>query len=137
LFALGAGRSHALFIVNQPWVKPGIGTTEAYMVLESTDGATLLDARSPVAARVTLRGPGPGGDRARTSLELPAGVTITLHPGGERMVLSGLTRALKLGERVPLTLTIETGAGGRLEILVDAEVRKESPLDAERRAHRH
>ena len=135
--ALGAAKSHALFIVNQPWVKPGVKTTEAYMVLDSTEGATLLGAHSPVASRVTLHGPGSGGDRARTRLELPAGITVTLRPGGERIVLSGLTHALKLGERVPLTLTIENVAGGRLEIVVDAEVRKESPLDAERSAHRH
>jgi hypothetical protein len=135
--ALGAGKAQALFIVNQPWVKPGVKTTEAYMVLDSTEGATLLGAHSSVAARVTLHGPGPGGDRARTRLELPPGVAVTLRPGAERIVLSGLARALRLGERVPLTLTIETVAGGRQEIAVDAEVRKESPLDAERRAHRH
>ena len=135
--ALGASNARALFIVNQPWVKPGVKMTEAYMVLDSTEGATLLGARSPVAARATLRGPGPGGDRERAKLELPAGVEITLRPRGERIALSGLTRALKLGERVVLTLTIETAAGGRQDIVVDAEVRRESPLDAERKAHRH
>lgn len=134
---LGAADAQALFIVNQPWVKPGVRASEAYMVLDSTEGAVLLGARSPDAARVSLRGPGPGGDRARTRLELPAGVEVKLRPGAERIVLSALTRALRLGERVSLTLTIETVAGGRQEILVDAEVRKESPLDAERKAHRH
>jgi copper(I)-binding protein len=135
--ALGAAKAHALFIVNQPWVKPGVKTSEAYMVLDSTEGAALLGARSPVATRVTLRGPGPGGDRERAKLELPAGVEVALRPGGERIALSGLTRTLKLGEHVLLTLTIETVAGGRQEIMVDAEVRKESPLEAERREHRH
>jgi copper(I)-binding protein len=135
--AMGATRAYALFIVNQPWVKPGVKTTEAYMVLDSTEGATLLEARSPVAARVTLHGPGPGGDGTHRKLELPAGVAVTLRPGAERLVLSGLTRALKLGERVSLTLTIETAAGGRQEIAVDAEVRKESALEAERKEHRH
>jgi copper(I)-binding protein len=134
---LGATDTQALFIVNQPWVKPGVRASEAYMVLDSTEGAALLGARSPVAARVSLRGPGPGGDSARTRVELPAGVEVKLRPGAERIVLSGLTRTLRLGERVALTLTIETLTGGRQEILVDAEVRKESPLDAERKTHRH
>ena len=42
----------ALFIVNQPWVSPASKgqTTRAYMNLTSTEGATLLGARSEDAA---------------------------------------------------------------------------------------
>ncbi len=58
-------------------------------------------------------------------------------PGADRIVLTGLAHALKPGERVPITLQIETAAGAREEITVDAEVRTESPFEAERRAHRH
>ena len=135
--ALGRTDANALFIVNQPWIKPGVKAAEAYMVLASTEGATLLGARSPVAAQARLYGPGPGGDCARAVLALPAGIEVALRPAATRIVLSGLAHVLRLGERVPLTLTIETASSGRQEILVDAEVRKESPLDAERRAHRH
>jgi copper(I)-binding protein len=127
---------HALFIVNQPWVKPGARSTEGYMVLTSTEGATLVGVRSSIAAQVSLRGPGTH-RRARVALALPAGIAVALRPGADRIVLTGLARALKSGERVPLTLQIETAAGGREEIVVDAEVRTESPFDAERRAHRH
>jgi copper(I)-binding protein len=74
---------------------------------------------------------------ARARVALPAGVVVALRPGAERIVLTGLVHALKPGERVPLTLQIETAAGAREEIAVDAEVRTESPFDAERRAHRH
>ncbi len=45
--------------------------------------------------------------------------------------------ALQLGERVPLTLLVETAPGVNEEVAVDAEVRNESPLDAERHAHHH
>jgi len=128
--------AHALFIVNQPWVKPGTRNTEAYMVLTSTEGATLIGVRSSIAAQVSLRGPGLRG-RARQGLPLPAGTAIALRPGADRIVLTSLTRPLRPGERVPFILRIETASGGREEIAVDAEVRLESPLDAERRAHRH
>ena len=126
----------ALFIVNQPWVKPGTRNTEAYMVLTSTEGATLIGVRSSIAAQVSLRGPGLRG-RARQGLLLPAGTAITLRPGADRIVLTRLARPLRPGERVPLILRIETASGSREEIAIDAEVRIESPLDAERRAHRH
>jgi len=134
--ASAAFDANALFIVNQPWVKPGTRTTEAYMVLTSTEGATLIGVRSSIAAQVSLRGPGLRG-RARKGLRLPAGAAIALRPGADRIVLTGLTRALKPGERVVLTLEVETATGTREGIEVAAEVRSESPLDAERRAHRH
>ncbi|TMH21127.1 MAG: copper chaperone PCu(A)C [Betaproteobacteria bacterium] len=134
--ASAAFDAHALFIVNQPWVKPGTRNTEAYMVLTSTEGATLIGVRSSIAAQVSLGGPGLRG-RARKVLPLPAGAAIALRPGADRIVLTGLTRALKPGERVVLTLEVETATGTREGIEVAAEVRSESPLDAERRAHRH
>ena len=128
--------AHALFIVNQPWVKPGTRNTEAYMILTSTEGATLIGVHSSIAAQVSLRSPGLRG-RARKGLPLSAGTALALRPGADRIVLTGLTRPLRLGERVPLLLRIETADGRREEIAVEAEVRIESPLDAERRAHRH
>jgi len=133
--ALPGTDADALFIVNQPWVKPGTRTSEAYMVLTSTEGAALIGVGSPVAARASLIAPGSRGGHAPAALKLPAGTAIALRPGADRIALSGLSRPLKLGQRVALTLTIETAAGAREYIAVDAEVRKESPLDAERRAH--
>ena len=66
-FALIASDASALFIVNQPWVRPAgkAQTTYAYMNLTSTDGARLLEAHSddgtvheiPVNAEVRLRSP--------------------------------------------------------------------------------
>jgi hypothetical protein len=136
LLAGAAFDAHALFIVNQPWVKPGTRSTEGYMILTSTEGATLVGMRSSIAVRASLRGPR-GQGRARAGVALPAGAVVALRPGAERIVLTGLAHALKPGERVPLTLQIETAAGVREEIAVDAEVRTERPFDAERRAHRH
>jgi len=128
--------AHALFIVSQPWVKPGTRNSEAYMELTSTEGATLVGVRSSIAARVWLRGSGRQG-AALGALPLPAGAVIALRPGADRIVLTGLKRALKRGERVVFTLEIETAPGNREEIAVTAEVRSESPFDAERRAHHH
>lgn len=134
--ALPGTNADALFLVNQPWVKPGIRTSEAYMILTSTEGATLIGVRSPVAARASLIGVGSRDEHVPPALQLPAGTAIALRPGADRIALTGLSRRLKLGERVALTLTIETAGGAREDIAVDAEVRKESPIDAERRAHR-
>ena len=124
--------ARALFIVNQPWVKPAARDTEAYMLLTSTEAATLVGVRSPLAARASLRSPRGG----RSELPLPAGATVELRPNADRIVLRGLVRRLKRGDRFPLTLRIRSADGTSQDIVVDAEVRSESPLDAERRAHR-
>lgn len=129
-----AATAHGVFTVNQPWVKPGARTSEAYMVLMSSDGASLTHVRSPMAERARLRGTRGGEVPA---IALPAGRAVTLKPGAERIALYRLAHPLKLGDRVPLTLSIEMADGARQEIAVDAEVRNEWPVAAELRAHRH
>ena len=136
--AVLAADAHAIFIVTQPWVGPAAqgGSAEAYMDLTSTEGAVLVGARSDIAAAVTIRAPGKGaGDVGR--LRLPANAMVSLAPNGYRLVLSKLTRPIKLGERVMLTLTIEAADGARRDIPVNAEARLRSPIEDERRAHGH
>jgi copper(I)-binding protein len=133
-----ATEASALFIVNQPWARPAKAgqTTEVYMNLTSTDGATLVAVRTDDAAAIALRGPGKG-VRTVDKLALPAGTVVALAPGKDRIALIRLARALKLGERVALTLTIEGEDGVRQDIPVQAEARRRSPVDDERRAHGH
>jgi periplasmic copper chaperone A len=133
-----AQHASALFIVNQPWVRPAqrLQVTEAYMNLTSTDAATLVGAVSADAGSVAIRAPGKAtGNLAR--LPLPARSVVALAPGQYRLVLSRLARTLKLGDRVALTLTIEAADGSRQDVGVDAEVRLHSPIDDEMRAHHH
>ena len=136
--ALVAAPTAALFIVSEPWVRPAasVRTTEVYMVLTSTEGATLVGARSEMAAGVTIYAAGKSPVRIER-LPLPAGQRVKLAPGGLRLGLSGLARPLKLGDRVPLVLSVEAADGARQEIPVNAEVRRRSPIDDERRAHGH
>lgn len=136
--ALVAADARAIFVVNQPWIAPARGghSTEAYMDLTSTEGATLVAARADIAGSLALRAPAKRtGDVSR--LPLPAGRMVSLAPGGYRLVLSGLTQAIKLGDRVILTLTIEAADGSRQDVPVNAEARLHSPLDDERRGHEH
>jgi copper(I)-binding protein len=73
-------------------------------------GDTLTRAESPVAGRAELVGP--AGTRL-TRLEVPGEMLVRFEPGGRRIVLSELTRALEPGEVVIVTLVFEkTGALG-------------------------
>ena len=58
--ALPVSPASALFIVNQPWVRPAqVGqSTEAYMNLTSTDGAKLVGVATRCRPTATIRAPG-------------------------------------------------------------------------------
>jgi copper(I)-binding protein len=131
-----APSTNALFIVNQPWARPAARgqSTEVYMNLTSTDGATVVAVRTGEAATVAILGPGKGA-AAVPKLALPAGSVVALAPGKARLALTKLVRSIKLGDLVALTLTVEGTDGARQDIPVQAEVRMRSPLDDEKRAH--
>jgi len=131
-----AAKAQAMFIVNQPWVKPAArgAATEVYMDLTSSDGATLVGVATDVATAVSLRGP--GSSRSAKSVVLPPQTLVALKPGGYRIALDRVVRALRLGDRVMLTLTIQATDGTQQAIPVNAEVRLRSPLEEER-THKH
>jgi len=126
--ALGGTAAAAVFNVTEPWVKPvgSGGSTEAYMELASSAGATIVEARSPVATAVSLV---TAKERrvAPFALSLPPAATVSLTAGGTRFALVNVVRPLKLGDRVPITLVLRNADGSAQEIEVDAEVRRHSP----------
>ena len=127
--------AHAGTTVSAPWVRatPERASTDAYMLLTSTDGAVLKEARSTIATSVVIRMTG-SGTKILPQLALPAGVPVMLSPDAGHLVLRGLAHPLAVGERVPLLLTVESATGSRQEISVSAEVRLRSPPDDARRA---
>ena len=134
---LCASEATALFIVNQPWLRPAQSgqSTDVYMNLTSTDGATLVAVHTDEAAAIAVRGSGKD-DRTLLPLALPAGTLVALTPAGIRLAMIKLVRSARLGDRLALTLTIEAADGSRQDIPVHAEVRMRSPLADELRAHR-
>ena len=123
--------------VNLPWVRPAAihAATEAYMEITSSENAVIAAAQSPAASRVTIRSTGPG--RNASEIQLPAKTTVVLAPRRQRVVLSGLTQPLKLGDHVPITLSLKDANGAVQEIAVQAEVRTGSARDQEGHEHSH
>jgi copper(I)-binding protein len=139
LAAMLVTQAHAVFIVSLPWVLPVArgGSTEVYMDLTSTDGATLVAAASEAAGSASILGPGKTAKTAQ-SVPLPAGTLVELRPAAYRIRLQGMARSLKLGDHVRLTLTIRGADGAQQEIPVTAEVRHHSALEdhrAQQRSH--
>ena len=133
--ALVSAQAQAVLVVTEPWVLRARATqsTEAYMEIMSSGGATLIGVRSPVAATVALH----GARGSPIALLLPAGVTVALAPGQLRLTLGKIGTALRLGDRVPMTLIVRDDAGVTQEIDVDAEVRLHSPTYDHQHSHMH
>ena len=54
------------------------------------------------------------------SIDVPAGGTAELKPGGLHVMLIGLSQPLTLGTKIPLTLTFERAGPVTVEVMVEA-----------------
>lgn len=113
--------------VSGAWVRstvPGQMGTGAFMSLTARDGARLVGVSSPVAGVAEVHEMKMEGDvmkmRAMPVLELPAGQTVQLKPGGYHLMLMDLKQPLRKGDMVPLTLRFQDAKGlpGKLELSV-------------------
>lgn len=108
------GALAAEIAVEAPFARASAGTAAAgaaYMTLKSAENIAdrLTAASSPVAEKVELHTHLMEGDVMRMrpvdSVEIPAGGTVELKPGGLHIMLIGLKAPLKEGESFPLTLS--------------------------------
>jgi periplasmic copper chaperone A len=106
---------------------PGATVGGAYMGLRN-EGATpdrLVAASTPAAERVEFHAMSMEGDVMRMAplaggIEIPAGETVAIAPGGLHLMLLGLKAPLAQGSRVPLTLDFASGARVEVELAVEA-----------------
>jgi copper(I)-binding protein len=100
--------------VRQPWARASAGANgAAYMTLANPGGEPdrLLSVESPAAERVELHTHIRDGEvmrmRAIDDIPVPAGGEAKLAPGGMHVMLMGLKKPLREGDRLPLTLKFE------------------------------
>jgi copper(I)-binding protein len=129
LFAGTATRAAEPLVATDAWVRapaPGQKVAGAYMNLTSGVDAALVGVASPAAARAELHSmkldAGVMKMRPVERIDLPAKQTVKLAPGGMHVMLVDLTRPLKEGDKVPLTLSV-LRAGATTQVKVDAMVR--------------
>ena len=110
---------------RQPWSRPAAagGTGAGYLVLVNTGPAdALVGAESPVAQKVEVHASTMSGGvmrmKAEARVAVPAGGQTVFAPGGRHLMLVGLKKPLKQGERVPATLRFASGAQLKVEFLV-------------------
>lgn len=133
--------------VEQPWARPTVqGQTGGGGFLRIVGGAAadkLLGASAEVAGRVEVHTMEMEGDVMRMreigSLEVPAGKTVELKPGGLHLMFMDLKTPLANGSSFPLTLRFEKAG----EVKVDVQVQSRPPAgssagkDHGKHGHKH
>lgn len=118
---------HAI-VATDAWSRPapnGLPTGVIYVTLVNRGERPdrLLGASTPLAARVSLhRSSEQGGVMSMTpipgGLDIPAGATVKIAPGGYHLMLEGLKRGLQAGAHFPATLRFAHAGAERVEVQV-------------------
>lgn len=131
--------------IDHPWARPTVSGQSAgggFMTLDNSKGGAdrLLAASSPAAERVELHSMAMEGDVMRMrqidTIDLPAGQTVALKPGGLHFMLIGLKQPLALGSRVPMKLRFEKAGEVSVEIAVE-NAPVATPAAPDHSGHKH
>jgi copper(I)-binding protein len=117
--------------VANPWSRPAAanGNGGGFMTITNRGGKpdTLVAVETPAARKTEIhRSSTAGGvmkmERQDAGVAVPAGKAIAFAPGGYHVMFLGLTKATKLGDKLPATLVFKSGAKLKVEFQVAAAV---------------
>jgi len=120
--------------VRDAWARTtvqGQKGTGAFMKLTAKEGTRLVGVSSPVAGVAEVHEMKMEGDimrmRAIDGLDLPAGKTVELKPGGFHVMLMDLKAALPKDTTVPLTLVFKDAKGAQSKLDIKVPVGTAAP----------
>jgi periplasmic copper chaperone A len=127
--------------VTEPWIRGTVAQQKAtgmFASITSKSGGRLVSASSPAAGVVEIHEMAMDGNvmkmRAVPGLDLPAGKSVELKPGGYHVMLMDLKQQMKDGDTVPVTLVVEGKDGKKETLEIKAKVR---PLGDAKGGHKH
>ena len=134
--ALACGTAYAQTVeVKDAWVRaavPGQSATGAFMKVTAKDGAKLVGVSSPVAGVTEVHEMKMEGDVMKMralagGLDLPAGKSVELKPGGIHVMLMDLKAPLAKDSTVPLTLVFKDAKGVESKVELKVPVATTAP----------
>lgn len=130
LSSLISATANAQVTIKDAWIRATVApqkVTGAFMHITSKQDAKLIAVSSNIADSAEIHSMEMEGDmmkmREMKDLPLPAGKAIELKPGGMHIMLFGLKKAVKEGEKITLHLTIEDNKKQRQQVEVQATVK--------------
>ena len=131
LMAAAVSCTAAPVAISHAWARataPGQDVGAAYLELKSVADLTLTKAESPVAGSVEVHKMsmknGVMEMRMQDTLQLPAGQTVKLEPGGLHLMLFGLKKPLKIGENVLMTLHFKDKSGKESSMKINLPIKR-------------
>ena len=110
---------------------PGQMGTGAFMTITAKVGMQLIGVSSPMAGVAEVHEMKMEGDimkmRAAPVLDLPAGKTVELKPGGYHVMLMDLNQPFVKGSKVPLTLMFKDAKGVQSKLALTLPVTNMAP----------
>ena len=117
-------------VVVEPWARAtvqGQKATGAFMKITSKEGAKLVGASSAAAGVTEIHEMKMDKDVMRMaavpSLDIPAGKSVELKPGGYHVMLMDLKAPLADKTNVPITLTFENAKGVKSQVELQVPVK--------------
>lgn len=136
LLAVVCGTAYAQTVdIKDAWVRtsvPGQKATGAFMKINAREGAKLIAVSSPVAGVTEVHEMKMDGDvmkmrAVKGGLDLPAGKTLELKPGGYHVMLMDLKAALPKDSTIPLTLVFKDAKGVESKVELKVPVSTVAP----------
>lgn len=130
-----AAQAQATIKVEDAWARPAVagqsGGGGYLRITAGTQADRLLSATSGISKTVELHTMEMDGNVMRMrevpAIEIPAGRTVELKPGGLHVMFIGITQTLKAGATFPLTLRFEKAGEVRVEVAVRAGAAQGAP----------
>jgi copper(I)-binding protein len=134
--ALACGASYAQTVsIQDAWIRtsvPGQEATGAFMKITAKVDERLVGVSTPAAGvaevhQMTLDGGVMKMRAVQGGLELPAGKTVALTPGGYHVMLMDLKAPLAMGSTVPMTLLFKDASGAESKVELKVPVSTMEP----------
>lgn len=130
--------------VTDAWIKstaPGQPVAAAYMTLTATEDVKVIGSSSSVASSVEIHEMRMTGNimrmRQLKELQLKAGKSEILAPGGYHLMLQDIKHQIKAGEVVPIVLIIQDKIGNQHKISLNVDAKDSVPTGADKGMHHH
>ena len=134
--ALACGAAYAQNVeIREAWIRtsvPGQKATGAFMKITAKDGVKLVGASSPAAGVAEVHEMKMEGDVMKMravsgGLDIAAGKTVELRPGGYHVMLMDLKAALQKDSTIPLTLVFKDAKGSESKVELKVPVATTAP----------
>lgn len=130
--------------VTEAWARataPGQDSASIQLVITSDKAGALIAGESAIAKTVEIHTMVMEGNmmkmRAIEELLLPAKTAVSLGADGNHIMLIGLKKPLKAGEKVPFALTIKFANGSKATVKAEALVKPLETTNNQGHEHHH